>query len=280
MLKVEGLTKQYPEFNLTDVSFGLEKGYILGFIGRNGAGKTTTIKSILNLVTPTSGSIEIFGKNFSENELELKEKIGYLIGDVNYYGKTKVKTISAVYKKFFTKWDEQAYRSYVERFKISENKKIEELSSGMKVKYGLTLALSHGAELFILDEPTSVLDPIARDELLDLFQEIVSDGEKSVLFSTHITSDLDKCADFILFIKDGKIVSNSTKDDLINSHLIVKGSLNDLTAENEKRFIGMKKNKFGFTGLIKKENYDSSLPFSTELPNLEEIMVYYNKEEA
>ena len=280
MLKVEGLSKHYPEFDLTDVSFNLERGYILGFIGRNGAGKSTTIKSILNLVTPTSGKIEILGKNFQENELELKEKVGYTFGEVNYYSKTKIKTLANVYKKFFSKWDEQLYRQYLNRFKISENKKVEELSSGMKVKLGLTFALSHGAELFIFDEPTSGLDPIARDELLDLFQEIVSDGDKSILFSTHITSDLDKCADYILFIKDGKIVTNSTKDELINSHLIVKGSIDDLPEQLEKQFIGIKKNKFGFSGLIKKEFYESGLPFNTELPNLEEIMVYYNKEEA
>ena len=280
MLKVENLSKHYSEFDLSDVSFELEKGYILGFIGRNGAGKSTTIKSILNMVTPTSGTVEIFGKDFKDNELELKERIGYMLGEVNYYPKVKIKVIANVYKKFFKHWDEDAYKKYLTRFNLSENKRIEELSSGMKVKLGLTFALSHGAELFIFDEPTSGLDPIARDELLDLFQEIVSDGDKSILFSTHITSDLDKCADYILFIKDGKIVANSTKDDLINSHLIVKGGLDELNDEVASTFIGVKKNRFGFSALVKKEDFNAKSGFKTELPNLEDIMVYYNKEEA
>lgn len=278
MLEVKSLCKHYPEFDLQDVSFSLEKGYITGFIGRNGAGKSTTIKSILNLVTPDSGEIKIFGKNFAENELELKERIGYALGEADYYLKTPIKKIARVYKSFFSNWSESAYRGYLKRFNISESKKIGDLSSGMKVKLALAFALSHNAELLIFDEPTSGLDPVARDELLDLFREIVDDGERSILFSTHITSDLDKVADFIVFIKDGRIVANTTKDDLLESHLLVKGGADELPADLKDAMISVKVNRFGFVGLIKKDDYRYGDRFVTEIPDLEDIMVYYDKE--
>ncbi len=278
MLEIENLCKTYPSFTLDNVSFKLPKGYILGFIGINGAGKTTTIKSILNIVQPDSGTVKIFGKNMTGNEVELKQHIGFMLGASDYYLKTKIRIVSSVIKRFYNDWNEKTYQYYIKRFHIDENKKIGELSSGMKVKLAIAYALSHRAKLFIFDEPTSGLDPLARDEMLELFHEIVEDGEHSILFSTHITSDLDKIADYIVMIKDGKIVANATKDDLISAHALVSGKRMDLTEDLKSRLINYKLNSFGFVGLIKRNDINVSDLIQKEQPNLEDIMIYYNRE--
>ncbi|MGO4374858.1 ATP-binding cassette domain-containing protein, partial [Paenibacillus sp. MCAF20] len=164
-LEIKALNKKYEHFQLKDVSFQLEKGYIMGFIGANGAGKTTTIKSILNLTRMDSGEIRILGKDLIKHEVELKQNIGSAFGDIDFYTRSKIKTLTNVIKKFYRNWDDQAYHNYLKKFNLNENKKIAELSTGMKVKYNLALALSHGAKILILDEPTSGLDPVARDNL-------------------------------------------------------------------------------------------------------------------
>ncbi len=214
ILEIENLTKRYEKFTLDGVSFHVRKGTINGFIGRNGAGKTTTLKSILHLVHPDEGSIKFFGMELEDNEDEIKRRIGFAGGTIDYYKKKKIKDIVSVTKKFFPKWDDQAYLKYRKAFDLDEEKTPQQLSEGMKVKLNITLALSHGAELLILDEPTSGLDPISRDEMLDIFQLIKNQGV-SILFSTHITSDLDKCADDITYIREGHIVSTGTKEEFI-----------------------------------------------------------------
>lgn len=207
--EVNGLCKTYPKFSLRDVSFKLEEGAVTGFIGRNGAGKTTTIKSMLNIIHPDSGEIRCFGKPLSENEKEIKQRIGFSSGAANYYPKKKIKEIAAVTSSFYEKWDKDAYRFYLDMFSLDENKTPSELSDGMRVKLNLLLSLSHGAELLILDEPTSGLDPFSRDELTELFTQLKSRGV-SLFFSTHITSDLEKCADNIIYIQNGRIVLSDT----------------------------------------------------------------------
>lgn len=278
MLKVENLNKKYTSFTLKDVSFHLPKGYIMGFIGMNGAGKTTALKSILNIVKPDSGNVTILDKDMYTNEVELKQEIGFMLGTVDYYSKSTVKLVSEVYGRFYSRWDDKLFKNYLNRFSIDENKKICELSGGMKAKLGIAMALSHDAKLIILDEPTSGLDPIARDELLDFFHEIVEDGDKSILFSTHITSDLDKCADYIIFIRKGQLVAYDTKDNLIENHILIKGKLTELTEDLKMRMVGYKVNSYGFSGLIVKDQLNKSDNFQTEIPNLEDLMVYYNKE--
>ena len=277
MIKVTNLCKSYPTFKLDNVSFELPKGYIMGFLGMNGAGKTTTLKSILNIVKPDSGAVEILGQDFANNEIALKKKIGFSLGEADYYQKSKIKKITDVYKRFFDNWNEDEYQKFIKRFDINESKNISELSTGMRVKYALALALSHNAELYIFDEPTSGLDPIARDEMLDLFHEIIEDGDKSILFSTHITSDLDKCADFVLLIKNGKIIANTTKDDLVLNHLLISGKKEQLTEQIKHKCIGYKISSYNFTGLLLKKDFDFTGDFVTETPNLEDIMIYYNK---
>ncbi len=278
-LEVKDLNKKYEDFSLQDVSFQLEQGYIMGFIGANGAGKTTTIKSILNMLHLESGEVHIMGKNMREHEFELKQDIGFAFGDIDFYSRSKIKTLTNVLKKFYINWDEKTYYNYMDKFKLNEEKKVIDLSTGMKVKYNLALALSHGAKILILDEPTSGLDPVARDELLDIFQELVEDGDISILFSTHITSDLEKCADFITFIKDGKIIKSSEKEDFVASYRLLNGNEDQLNEVKEK-MISYKINSFGFTGLIHSSDFDTSLGINATTPSLEEIMVYFAREES
>lgn len=215
--EIRGLCKEYPTFRLDGVSFDLKEGCITGFIGRNGAGKTTTIKSMLNLVHTSAGEVRYFGLPMLENEAEIKSRIGYSTGAVNYYPKKKLKDIIAVTKSFYPNWDEDSYREYLRLFKLDEDKTPAELSEGMKVKCNLLLALSHKAEILILDEPTSGLDPFSRDELLELFAVLKERGV-AILFSTHITSDLEKCADDIVYIRNGAIVAASSKEDFQKEH--------------------------------------------------------------
>lgn len=204
--EIKGLTKSYPSFTLSGLSFALEAGRITGFIGRNGAGKTTTIKSMLNLVHPDAGEISYFGMPLAGNEDEIKKRIGYSTGAVNYYPKKKIRDIAAVTSGFYPNWEEKAYREYLALFGLDEEKSPSQLSEGMKVKFNLLLALSHRAEILILDEPTSGLDPFSRDELLELFLAMKRRGI-AIFFSTHITSDLEKCADDIVYIRNGECVA-------------------------------------------------------------------------
>ncbi|WP_345240483.1 ABC transporter ATP-binding protein [Pontibacillus salipaludis] len=278
-LDVKNLNKKYEQFQLKDVSFQLKKGYIMGFIGANGAGKTTTIKSILNLTHFDSGDISTLGKNFIEHELEMKQVIGYAFGGVNYYTRSKIKNVTNVVKKFYKHWNEETYNNYLKRFDLDENKKIAQLSEGMKVKYNLALALSHGSKLLILDEPTSGLDPVARDNLLDLFQELVEEGEISILFSTHITSDLEKCADYITYIHNGEIINSAEKEEFINTYRLLNGNESQLEKVKDD-LISYKENSFGFTGLIHEEDFDPTLEINSARPNLEEIMIYFSKREG
>ncbi|BBI33376.1 ABC transporter ATP-binding protein [Cohnella abietis] len=277
-LEIKNLNKKYKNFELKDVTFQLEQGYIMGFIGTNGAGKTTTIKSIMNLTHVSSGEISILGKNFIENEIELKQEIGYAFGDINFYTRSKIKTLTNVVKRFYNNWNEETYYNYLRRFKLDENKKVIELSTGMKVKYNLALALSHGAKLLILDEPTSGLDPVARDDLIDIFQELVVEGEISILFSTHITSDLEKCADYITFINNGQIINSSEKEEFINTYRLLSGTESQLSLVKN-QLISFKVNSFGFTGLIHSKDFDPASDIKATLPNLEEIMIYFSKKE-
>ncbi len=207
--EIRHLYKEYPAFSLQDVSFSLEPGTITGFIGRNGAGKTTTIKSMLNIVHPSKGEISYFGMPLIGNECRIKQRIGFSAGAVNYYQKKKLRDIAAVTKTFYPNWDDAAYEKFIRLFSLDENKALCELSEGMKVKCNLLLALSHHAEMLILDEPTSGLDPFSRDELTDLFGVLKEQGV-AIFFSTHITSDLEKCADHIVYIRNGRIVSADT----------------------------------------------------------------------
>ena len=214
IVELKDVCKSYPAFSLKNVSFSLESGRITGFIGRNGAGKTTTIKSMLNLIHTDSGEISYFGMPLAGNETEIKQRIGYSTGTVSWYPRKTIREIISVTKSFYRSWDEDAYRRYMELFALDERKKPIELSEGMKVKFNLLLALSHRAEVLILDEPTSGLDPFSRDELLELFKTLGGHGA-TILFSTHITSDLERCADDIVYISSGQIRAACSREDFM-----------------------------------------------------------------
>jgi ABC-2 type transport system ATP-binding protein len=278
MLSVQNLSKKYDKFELKNVSFTLGQGYIMGFIGRNGAGKTTTLKTMLNFVHADGGTVSVMGKDFKSNEYECKQKIAFMLGGVSYYPKQRLKVITDVVKRFYDQWDDAAYESYLARFDLDPNKRVEELSTGMKVKYALALALSHNAQLLILDEPTSGLDPVSRDDMLELFQELIENGERSILFSTQITSDLEKCADFITYIKDGQIIASAEKDEFLDSYKIVKGTGGQFTQELQQKLVGYKKNAFGFSGLIKTDDLQHGRGLEVFPADIDSIMIYMEKE--
>lgn len=278
LLSVTGLTKRYPSFTLNSVSFSLEPGYIMGFIGRNGAGKTTTLKSMLGFVHPDAGSVVIDGHNFHDEEFAAKQRVGFMFGGVDYYPREKISTIARVTSKFYDDWDDGAFHRYLERFELDPGKRVKELSAGMKVKLSLAMALSHNARLLLLDEPTSGLDPVSRDDLVALFQETISDGKRSILFSTHITSDLEKCADFITFIRKGEIVASSDTESFLSAYRLVRGRTDQLTPALAGLLHGVKPNAFGFTGLIDAEHLAAVSGLETAPANLESVMIYLDKE--
>lgn len=211
LVTVTGLRKRYGTFLLKDVSLTLGSGRIIGFIGRNGAGKTTTIKSMLGLVHADSGNITYFGMPLTGNEHKIKERIGCSCGTVNFYQKKKLKEIAETTSHFYSSWDTDAYNKYRDLFKLDDNKMPCELSEGMKVKFNLLLALSHHAEVLILDEPTAGLDPFSRDELIEVLMYLRNRGT-TILFSTHIISDIEKCADDIIYIREGQIITSCTTE--------------------------------------------------------------------
>lgn len=249
VLDVRGLCKQYPGFTLDHASFSLPEGAIMGFIGRNGAGKTTTLSCLLGLVHPSAGNISFFGMDFRQNQWEIKQKIGFVSGGIDWYPRKKLKTISQVTSRFYRDWDEAAYRRYLKVFELSEEKTPSELSAGMKVKYSLALALSHRAGLLLLDEPTSGLDPVSREELLDIFLSLVRSEGVSILFSTHITSDLEKCADSITYIREGKIPYSGPIKDFLEQYRLVRFPGEAPAAQSG--LVGLKREKEGFSALLK-----------------------------
>lgn len=277
LLKIDKIRKTYPSFSLKDVSFEVKPGQIVGFIGRNGAGKTTTLKCIMNLVHYESGKVFAFGSDMNENELENKQRIGFALSELNYYPNKTIRQLMNVTKRFYKRFDEQKFNEACRLFDLNIDKKLEELSSGMKVKYSVAIALSHHAEILILDEPTSGLDPVSRDEILDIFRQIVKNKDRAILFSTHITSDLDKCASDITYIHDGEIIYTGSKSDFINSYLFIKDKSCNKDLLNE--YIAYKDFDDHIEGLIcidKKEVFLNN-NIEPQEPDLEQIMVYIER---
>ncbi len=278
ILRVRGLTKTYPGFRLEEVSFALERGTINGFIGRNGAGKSTTLKALLNFVHPDRGEIRFWGQEFQGREAEIKERIGFVTGGVSFYPRKKLKHITAVTRKFYSRWDQETYEDYCRRFKLDQEKTPSQLSAGMQVKYALALALSHRAELLILDEPTSGLDPVSREELLDDFLGLVEREGVTILFSTHITSDLERCADRILYIQHGKLCADLPLEAFQDQYRLVKVKKADLTEERKAALVGIRRSREGYTGLLPAGKPAPDW-LTAEKATLEDIMVHLEKEE-
>lgn len=276
VLEVRNLCKHYPAFELKNVNFTLEKGKITGFIGRNGAGKSTTLNSLLHFVHPDNGEILFWGEDINRCEMEMKQKIGFVSSGMTYFPNKKLKAVTNVTKSFYKEWDENAYQNYMREFALDENKSFRQLSMGMKIKYALALALSHNAELLILDEPTSGLDPVSRENLLEIFMNLCDRG-KTIFFSTHITSDLDKCADNIIYIRNGQIVEKSTLTEFVNTYKLVEYSENELTAQQLEMLVGKRRMKNGWTSLVHTE-LASNFAGRVSDADLDAIMVHLESE--
>lgn len=277
-LEVNNLTKSFTGFKLKNISFSLPKGYIMGLIGPNGSGKTTTIKLILNMLKRYIGEIKIFGLDNIKDEKIIKENIG-VVFDSNFFCEdwTVAQSGSAI-SSFYTNWDNEKFNAYLNQFHISTKKKVKELSRGMQMKLMLACALSYDAKLLILDEPTSGFDPVSRNELLNILSEYIEDGEHSVLFSTHITGDLEKVADYITYINHGEIFFSGGKDEFVDMFRIVKGGREELSVDLNKKLIGLRRFPTGFEALIKTEDIRLFSHLAIEKATIDDIMVFTNKE--
>lgn len=277
VLELKNVNKKLKGFSIENISFSLSKGFIMGFIGPNGAGKTSTIKLMLNMLTKDSGQIKIFGKDNVASETEIKERIGVVMDNPFYVEDWTLAETEKALMPFYSRWDSKKYHKLLHDFSLDLKKKVKELSRGMKMKLMIACALSHNAELLILDEPTSGLDAVARAELMEILSSFITDESKAVLFSTHITADLEKIADYITFINNGKILHSDTKDNLLEKYVIVKGGLGLLSHEQKKAIIGYQEYNVGFEGIIDRQAL-TGFPkqIITERSNLDEIVVRFN----
>ena len=250
-IEVKGLTKKRDTFFLNNVNLTVPKGYIVGLIGENGAGKSTTIKAILNLIHKDSGTIKIFGQDYQQHEKEIKQQIGVVFDDCHFPKQLTAKDLNLILKNIYSNWDTNLYHDYLNQFKLPLNKPIKDLSRGMKMKLSLATALSHRPKLLILDEPTSGLDPIIRNEILDIFLDFIQDEEHSILISSHITSDLEKIADYITFIHEGEIVFSDSKDHLLYDYGLIKCQEKDFCSIDPEDIVNYKKHPYHMEVLIK-----------------------------
>lgn len=277
ILTVRNLCKHYPAFELHDVSFSIRASSIMGLIGRNGAGKTTTIKSILRLVRPDGGSVEFLGQPVDDDAAALRREAGYVSGDLCYYPRKRLSQLTAVTRSFYSAWDSARYEALLRRFSLDDSKRVCELSAGMKVKYQLACALSHGAKLLILDEPTSGLDPVSRDDLLDLLRALCEQDGVSILFSTHITSDLDACADGVTYLQNGTVAQSVSLAGFTAPWKKLTGPETALAPALRGALRGLRVHRGEFEAL-----YPSDLPCPAgcreELADLQTVMVYLERE--
>ncbi|MBE5105479.1 ABC transporter ATP-binding protein [Bacillus thuringiensis] len=277
VLEVNNLNKTYDNFSLKDVTFSLNKDCITGFIGTNGSGKTTTIKAILGLILKDSGNINFLGKDIDKNERKFKNKIGIVLDEGYFYDELTLKEMKNVIAPSYIDWDEPVFLAYIKQFKLNLKQKISTLSKGMRMKFAVALALSHHADLLIMDEPTSGLDPLVRSELMNILLDFMKEPGKSVFFSTHITSDLDKVADMLILIDDGKILVNEEKDVLVDTHALVKGDNQLINEQTKKLFLNLYQSQYGFEGIThKKDDVRRLMPdVLMERPTIENIMLSY-----
>lgn len=228
ILEISGLCKSYNDFALKNISFSIPKGYIMGFVGQNGSGKTTTIRSILNMANIDSGKISVFGLDSINDSVEIKERLGVVFDQLYFAEHLNARQIESQISPFYREWNSEQFSKYLKEFELPENKSVGDFSKGMKMKLMIAVALSHNAELIILDEPTSGLDPVARDELLDILAEYITDENKGVLFSTHITADVERIADYITVLHNGCVWFTGEKDELSEKYAVVKGDEKDI----------------------------------------------------
>lgn len=276
-IEISGVTKRYDGFILDNISFNVPKGSIMGFIGQNGAGKTTTIRALLNITKCDGGSIKMLGLDHIQNEYEIKEHIAAVFDEIPFHESFNAIQVSKMFRGLYGSWDEKKYFEYLDRFGLPRKKKIAKFSKGMKMKLQIAAALSHGARLLIMDEATTGLDPVVRNEILDIFREYLQDEENSILMSSHITSDLDKIADCVTFIDKGKLLLTGYKDEILDSHGILKCTKDDFKEIAAEDYISARVTDFGVEAMVSdrtkaKQKYSGAL---IEKTNLEDIMLFY-----
>ncbi len=277
ILQLENLTKQYKNFTLDALTLAVPCGSIVGLVGENGAGKTTTIKLILNHIHRDGGKINVFGLDNLTHEAEIKDRIGVVLGESNFHEHFTAKNVNSILKNIYSRWDSDSFFSYLTRFEVPKDKKLKDMSKGMKVKLSIASALSHAPELLILDEATSGLDPVVRSEILDIFLEFIQDEHKSILFSSHITGDLEKIADYIAFLHKGRLVFSKSKDDILYGYGIAKCGETEFNSLDKADVLAYRKGKFGYEALLS----DASLArakytgLCIDRPTIEEIMTLY-----
>ncbi|MBR6696591.1 MAG: ABC transporter ATP-binding protein [Oscillospiraceae bacterium] len=276
-IEIKGLTKKYDGFTLDDITFDVPKGSVMGFIGQNGAGKTTTIKAIFNIISRDAGTIKVLGLDNIENEYEIKEDVAAVFDELPFHEDFNAKQISIVLSNVFKNWNNEKFKELLTRFALPEKKKIKQFSKGMKMKLQIATALSHDAKLLIMDEATTGLDPVVRNEILDIFREYLQDGERSILMSSHITSDLEKIADCVTFIDKGKILLSGYKDDILDTHGLLKCSKADYENIDKEDIVSARITDFGVDAMVSdremcNKKYSGAVIDKT---TLEEIMLFY-----
>lgn len=277
VVELKNVTKNFEEFSVKNINLQVKQGFVTGFIGENGAGKSTTIKMMMNLLKPDAGEVKLFGFDYKKHEKTIKERIGFVYDGNIFFAGLNLKDIKRIVAPAYKQWDDTLFYQYVEQFKLPLNKAIKTFSKGMQMKASLAIALSHHAELIIMDEPTAGLDPIFRRELLDLLQELMIEGNRTIFFSTHITTDLDRIADYIAFMQNGELVFNQSIHDLAENYALVKGGMDLLDRDTEKDFVHIHRSSTGFEALtdnIREVKNTFGNTVIIERPSLEDIMYY------
>lgn len=273
-LEIKNLSKEFSDFKLDNINLTLEKGMVMGLVGENGAGKTTIIRLILNAIEKNSGEVKILGLDNVKNEVEAKRKIGYVADEDYLLVTSNIKKYAKAFATVYENWDQELFEHYARMWKLPPKKKFSEYSKGMKTKAMLALTLAHKPELIILDEPTAGLDPVARIEVLDILRDAVADGECSVLFSTHITGDLDKIADSITVLIDGKIKESTDIDKVEEKYAVISGSLSELSEDKKALCIGVRKGTTSYEAFVLRDNLSKFTNVSVHTPNIENLLTF------
>ncbi len=276
---IKDLSKKYGDFTLDNISFRVPKGSIMGLVGENGAGKTTAIKSILNLIQTDKGEVSVLGVDSKQLSKEVKAQIGVVFDGSNLHDNLNVRNINTVMKNIYPNWDEKVFAEYIRKLQLPEKKIIKEYSRGMKMKLSIAIALSHNSKLLILDEATSGLDPMVRDEMLDIFLDFIQDEERTILLSSHIISDIEKIADYVTFIHKGKIVFSESKDNLIYQYGVIRCKREEVKTIDRSSVVGIRENSFGAEVMIRdKDNFlRHNRQFIIERTSIEEIMLFISR---
>ena len=280
-LEIRGLRKEFKNFTLDNIDLLVPAGSIVGLIGENGAGKTTTIKACMDIIHKDAGTVKFFGRELAEDPLGLKEKISVSFEDVNFNPLLTTAQAEKILKSIYKSWNQEAWTGYINRFGLDSNKKIKDFSKGMRVKLNLAIALSHNARLLILDEPTSGLDPVMRDEILDIFLDFMQEEDHAILLSSHITTDLEKIADYIAFIHEGRMIFCEKKDDLLYNYGIIRCYADDLPLINPGDRLAVYRQEFQCNVLVS-DRHEAARRYPDaviDAPTIDEIMVFYVKGE-